>query len=382
MKNILWLGLVGCAYDAPIVPPTDASGDEIPVLNVISGEILLATTVETPGHVIVFATDAANPMPPYGTGRPITISTVPASEFTDVAVGMRSAPFTVSGVPDGEWVLTALMDIDGDFNPLSLGMSGSTCGDVGGAYLTDLTTRALAPVQVADGQLVADITITLASVFPLERPSFSVTGFGAGGGVVDPSAATPGFALTSMGIHSELVELAGPEAFGTAACGTIFPLYAPDSDDDGAFDPHPTYGEAGLADVWPRIYATWLGEPILSEDGVTFNSTLEAGESWTAEHVPSPAYVMDGTLTPGSYAYEAGLDVLWMPIARHTYLDANGTPTSEVITDPAEIPSGAWSITVVSFTGQSWTVPNDLAAYESTDPDFDPLSQLAWLTVQ
>jgi hypothetical protein len=49
------------------------------------------------------------------------------------------------------------------------------------------------------------------------------------------------------------------------------------------------------------------------------------------------------------------------------------TPTAA---DPGGVPTGAWSVTLMSFTGQTWTVPNEIATLGL--PQLDPeLSQEA-----
>ena len=35
--------------------------------------------------------------------------------------------------------------------------------------------------------------------------------------------------------------------------------------------------------------------------------------------------------------------------------------TEEIVQDPTAIPKGAWAVSVISFTGQTWTVPHELA---------------------
>jgi len=51
--------------------------------------------------------------------------------------------------------------------------------------------------------------------------------------------------------------------------------------------------------------------------------------------------------------------------------------------DPDQIPRGAWSITAISETGQTWTVPNELVQSVSTDElSFQPHTQYTWLRVQ
>lgn len=383
------LGLLSaCTYEPAVeIPINPATGEPDAASNVISGTVVLAGPVETIGPVMLFVSAASNPMPPYGTGSPISVGTVPANRFTSSGTGIQSAPFSVSGVPDGEYVITALMDVDGDFSPIIEAMSGATCGDIAGAHLTNLQGSSFGVVDVADGGLAQGVTVVLGSTLPLERPAFTLDNFGAGGGVVasseaalDPTSQT--FSLTSTGVHSAIYDLAGPEDFGTAACGTILPLYAPDADNNGQFDPHPKYAALGLKDVWPKVYLEYLGQPTLADGSVTFDSGLAPGERWAAESVPSPAYLALGDVEPGGTTFESQLEFVWLPAAQHTTVDASGIETVETVQDPSQIPKGAWAITLVSFTGQTWTVPNELAAFPAIDPSFVPSKQVAWIEVQ
>ena len=372
--------LLGCPYDAPYAPALDENGQPRPVPNVISGEVVLDVDVP-PAPVIVFVTAASNPMPPYGTGRPATISTVTAESFATATTGIRSASFSVSNVPDGDYVLTALMDVDGDFSPLIPAMGGATCGDVVGAHVTDLVTRALAPVTVADGSHASEITLLLASQLTTERPAFEIAGFGNGGGEVDAlaTAGTQEFDLVATGIHSDIYDLAGPEALALGECGAAFLITAPDADKDGEYDPHPTYGSLGLDDLWPRIYLQYLGTP--NGDG-SFALDLAPGESWAAEAVPEPGYSRLGVVPPGGATLSGTLYVTWIPAASHTTIGADGVAVSETVLDPTLIPKGAWGLTVIEPTGQTWTLPNTLPQWGSTVDGYDPLDQLAWITVR
>jgi hypothetical protein len=69
---------------------------------------------------------------------------------------------------------------------------------------------------------------------------------------------------------------------------------------------------------------------------------------------------------------------IWAPAVSHTFPDG----TAELVTDPSLIPSGVWSITLISKTGQTWVLPNATGALDSTDPAFDPLTQLGYLEVR
>jgi hypothetical protein len=361
--------MAACAYDPPLDPPTDDEGNPAPNVNVIAGTLVTDAALPTDHDVpvVVFATDASNPMPPYGLGSPVTFSTVSSSAFVDDGTGLLSAEFAIGGLPDGTYVLTALLDLDGSFHPLYSSLAGASCGDVAGAYLQDLSTRDLATIEVSGGRKFEGTSIVLGSTLPIERPAFTFNGFGTDAGGDDDNvvsrAGTPGtqeFRLLSTGVHSEILDTPDPGE----PCGPIFVVYAPDADGDGMYDPHPTYGSLGLYDLWPKVYLEYLGD-------------VGAGERWVAEAVPDPAFALLGKVAPGGSTLTNDLSVLWLPAAQH--FDADGTV--EIVQDPTQIPAGAWSVTVVASTGQTWALPNELAAYNGTDP-FVPGQQAGYLVVE
>jgi hypothetical protein len=368
MRILALTVVAGCAYHPPLDPPRDDAGGLAPDVNVIAGTVV--ADIETPGTVILFATAADNPMPPFGTGQPITFSTVPASRFSDDGTGLKSADFAIGGVPDGDYTITALMDLDDSFHPLYSSRAGASCGDVVGAYIDGLATQQLAVVHVEGNEKVDGLSILLGSQIPVERPAFVFNGFGttdqgSNDNVVDrtadPTVHPEEFRLLSTGVHSQLLETPDPGE----PCGPVFVVYAPDADGDGVYDPSPTYGSLGLYDLWPRIYLQYMGD-------------VAEGERWAAEAVPDPAFALLGRVPPGGTLVTTDLSVAWLPAAQHFLADG----TVEVIQDPSRIPTGAWSVTVVSHTGQTWTLPNELAAYPADEGAFSPGSQAEYLVVQ
>ncbi len=402
--------VVGCDFEAPVRDDVGPPG------NVISGT-LIANGVDVPGDTMVLVFDAANPGPPAGTGSPVTIATVPASAYSGDAVGLESAPFTVTGLPDGTYLVQALMDLDGDFNPFDVSVAGATCGDIVGAHVTDLVTATPAPVTVEGGVAVDDVAVPLGTVVPIERPAFLLPE----PQLVDREASldpmTPQtFTLDSTAIHTAFglefpVDLSGPcpedaalpgfcDFTQLAPCDVAFYVRVVDDDEDGLPDIRPDLPpESGIPDIWPRVYLQYLGVP--AEDGSGIEPPPE-GESWSAEAFPFLAEIgaFSAGLTPappvpfGPTIPMRSLSVTWAPVVR--YVHPNGS-----MTDPAtgemfdlldlregaetdSIPAGAWSITVVSETGQVWTLPNAIATTNlTTDPElFEPASQAGVLLVQ
>ncbi len=146
-----------------------------------------------------------------------------------------------------------------------------------------------------------------------------------------------------------------------------------DADGDGAPDPHPTYGELSeLAfDAWPKVYIRYSEEL----NGVTF----EEGEYYASEVLVSPfmSSTYGGPVVPGTPTPVEQLDLLFLGAVGHYYPDG----TVEAVYAP-DVPTGAWEVTVVLSTGQTWTLPNETAIYPATDGSFDPSLQGMTLTIQ
>ena len=351
----LLIVLAACSWSTPEDP------DAPEVLNVIAGEVVVTgAPAVAPTYVLVF--DAADPPPPAGTGSPITFSSVPGAAYTGDSAGVQAAPYSTSRIPDGSWILSALLDVDGDFQPLLSSNAGATCGDWVGAHVVDLATGEIAPVDVSGGILLDDVTVTVGVEMTTERPAFTLET----ARVSQSVAETQFITLVSTGIYSSILELTGPFD-GTAACDTMFLFYAPDADGDGQPDPHPNpaLAAAGALDVWPRVYLQYLGED------------LEAGESWAAEAVVYPLPLLSGAVALGVPTPVISLDAIWIPAAIHTL----GDGSEETVSAPS-LPVGAWSVTVVSITGQTWTLPNEVAAFPPADDGFDPSTQGAALLIE
>lgn len=363
--------LAACVPEAPTFDPVDAE-------NVISGTVV----VDAPdrlGPAVLFLSAADDPMPPLGTGSPVNFLALPQGAFEgegepDPTGGLAGAPFAFTGVADGDWLVTGLADLDRDFHPFAAGgaFAGATCGDLVGAYVASAADPTPAPVPVAAGVVVEDLPVLLTRRLTTERPAFQV----AYGELVraDAAAGLPQtLRLETTAVHASVLtagepltlDLAGPfDAERDTPCQTAFLATAIDADANGLPDPHPDAPGAPLYDLWPRVYLQWLPGPD--------DPPLAPGERWVSQAVPSPSHVLYGELAPlNAPKLLAALDLVWLPAAIHER--PNGS--AEVVTDPNRLPAGAWSVTVVQQTGQTWTVPNGLSQAESLDPSFNPASQ-------
>ena len=370
--------VAACGYEAPVDPGAD------PVLNGVSGTLVLGVDAP-PDDVLVFLYDVADPPPPVGLGRPVTFGTVPASHFSDDGAGMRSAPFALTEVPDGTYLVTAVMDVDDDFFPLLTSNAGGTCGDWRGAHLTDLVTQEFAPVALSRGSQTDGITVLLAAQYTTERPAFVYSDNAVELGFLLESTLDPSrlpdldFDLQSAGIDSDLIEIAGPDE-ATAECVTGF-MVVVEGDEAGNPAPHWVYGEVEVPDgnaaaaylkanafaVWPRVIATYTG---------VGDVALEPGELYVSEAAHDPDTVR-GVWPVNTPIVVSSLNMTFVPGVQHILPDG----TVEVLLDAAAVPTGEWALTVIAPSGQTWTLPNEVAEYPAASPEFDPQPQGATLQV-
>ena len=339
--------LSACAWEVPL--DTGAAAPS----GAISGSLVIDGVGEPgPGFVLLY--EAEDPPPPEGVGVPVNLAAIAPDAFS--GGGLLAGDFLLTGVPDGSYILGGLVDMDGDFQPLLTASAGATCGDVVGAHVTDLATGTPAEVALAGGELLPDVTVLAAVTLETERPAFTLVD----GPAIDRGAAGPqGFQLRSTGISSPLIRL--DDSGGD--CPAVFLLKIADEDGDGLPDPHPTpeLAAAGAYDIWPRIYLRYLGD-----------------RDVVAEAVISPAVALSypvGVTTPVTE-----LDVLYVPGAIEVGADGEVSAlTGE------ELPAGSWSITAVNPTGQTWTLPNEVALYEAlagAPEDFRPEDQGAALVLE
>lgn len=264
----------------------------------------LAAPTSEPGPTWVFAFDASDPPPPAGAGRPRGAVRVSPQDFVDLGGGTETADYVLSGLSDGNYVVQALRDVDGNFNPwVPLYAQPSAADRVG---------RLAGPVAVRAGEGAAG-TIDLSDRVGFERPAFTMA----------PRTVDRADLPASLRIRARAL-LGAPAELPTALAGE-------DADGDN------------VQDLLPRVVLTRIpdaGDPRTAPD-------LADAPRWLGLVDPIP--VLDLLAQGPPIRVEAELDLLLLPVALTVGGRAPGPP-----------PPGRYRVNLLSFTGQTWSVPNDV----------------------
>lgn len=396
MRVVPWTLLGGlAACEVPVDPEAP------PVGNVISGTVTL-TTGGAPSTTVVSARRPSSPSIFQGGELP-RFATIPEAEFDSEAVGPVSSSFSLTRVPDGDWSLSALVDVDGNFSPFDPVAADATCGDLIGHYVDSVSGEA-ASVRVAGGQHQTGVAVIVSETFLTQRPVFSlleplVSLGGATGGplprfrvqadelCVQFSDRRPGSDVNRFGFEVDLQSRCTPDPSEICSattpqctcdlstmslCDTAVWMELRDEDGDGVVDPHPdppARADMEIVDIWPRVALVHIPA---SEDGAR-------GELWTAQAHPMAAEISASATALGIPAGEAAasfgpvgtpfpvaeLSLTIDPVFRRFHaggtagVDEEKGPFDVVEAPSNEIPAGPWSVTLTSRNGQFWTVPND-----------------------
>jgi hypothetical protein len=387
---LLSLALLASSCDGR--PPLDPDAPALP--GGIEGTVVvLGQGAGADTFVTVYRAD--DPGPPLGTGRPVTFATVPASAYGAGEQALPSAPFALTGLPPGDYLVSALVDRDGDFSPFGIGLAGATCGDGVGAHVADLASSQPAAVSVRAGRQTREVTAVVGDPLLTERPAFTLTGATtlSASAAIDPTRPQL-FRLAAVGVGATYAPdlalvLEGPCAAQACApgpacpctqpvpCQTSLPLWLVDADADGLVDPYPAepQASAGALDVWPRVFLRLLDGP----EGSYVHEGQERPEQWVAEAFPMAAELAAAAAASQgpeeAYGLPVGvptavgeLSVTFVPVLRHYHRGGSDgvDPTGPYdlvdlrVDGATAAPTGAWSITVVGPTGQTWTIPNEI----------------------
>ncbi|MHA7633578.1 hypothetical protein [Corallococcus sp. M7] len=349
----------GC--DAPDVVPT-ADGRQHTRSARIEGNLVVQSRAR--GNAIVFLYDAANPPPPAGSGRPLAFTVVTAAELFGASMGDSStgpftAPFSLSLVEPGRYLLRGFIDADtcrsapqpchvSDFNPWYGVTSEPNAGDVGGGAVDPATsaTRILEVTTDADGwpQPLTGISVSFAdsATVPFDRPAFQTAD-----AREFNTASTP---LKTLTLTPQA--LTGPVDQRPPG----FWVQLGDANKDGVPDDANADGKPDV--VWPRVIVRKLAEGVTgysddtdhNHDGQPDAVVLAAGL------VPDP--LLAALLDEQGKPRPQPVFVPQLVVAiRAQALDARDPAAPTPLT---AVPPGRYSVTLLQSTGQTWRLPNEL----------------------
>lgn len=349
------LTLLACAYE----PPLDPGANEITPAVSLSGDLVIAGSGDSVGPALVFRYSTSDLPLPYGFGTPVDLATVPESAWErPVAGGIEVAPWSMAGVGVGVWWITALVDVDGDFNPFYDFTTSATCGDRLGAFVADPYDPTPLSLSVGDAfdpdsipvpSAVDGLEIVVGDPLPTERPVFSL----------DPN--TPSVSRTSADLQAIVLGTSSVDhplltipAGVDDPCQPDFLVHLVDADGDGDLDPHPNpaFADQGRGDVWPRIY----GITYTDDEGVITDPAQDPSATPWLTELPHLHEVF--TLTgkdPGSRFTSTELTAVFTQAAVRVAPDGSQT----AMYGP-DVPTGYWALMVVLETGQMWRIPNQL----------------------
>ncbi|RKH93324.1 hypothetical protein [Corallococcus sp. AB038B] len=366
----------GC--DAPDVVPT-ADGRQHTRSARIEGSLVVQSRAR--GNAIVFIYDAANPPPPAGSGRPLAFTVVTAAELFGASMGDSStgpftAPFSLSLVEPGRYLLRGFIDADtcrnipqpchvSDFNPWYGVTSEPNAGDVGGGAVDPATsaTRVLEVTTDADGwpQPLSGVSVSFAdsATVPFDRPAFQTA---------DPrefnTSNTPLKTLTlTPQVLTGAVDQRPPG----------FWVQLIDANKDGV--PDDANGD-GVPDFWPRVIVRKLAEGVtgyvdendLNRDGMVDDEGVDYARVSGGKDGKPDVTVLAAGLSPDPLL-AALLDEQGKPRPQPVFvpqlvvairalaLDARDPAAPAPL---AAVPPGRYSVTLLQSTGQTWRLPNEL----------------------
>lgn len=366
----------GC--DAPDVVPT-ADGRQHTRTARIEGSLVVQSRAR--GNAIVFIYDAANPPPPAGSGRPLAFTVVTAEELFGASLGDSStgpftAPFSLSLVEPGRYLLRGFIDADtcrtlpqpchvSDFNPWYGVTSEPNAGDVGGGAVDPANgaTRVLEVTTDADGwpQPLTGVSVSFAdsATVPFDRPAFQTAD-----AREFNTATTPLKTLTlTPQVLTGAVDQRPPG----------FWVQLIDANKDGI--PDDANGD-GVPDFWPRVIVRKLADGVtgyvdendLNRDGMVDEEGVDYARANGGKDGKPDVTVLAAGLAPDALL-AALLDEQGKPRTQPVFvpqlvvairalaLDARDPAAPAPL---AAVPPGRYSVTLLQSTGQTWRLPNEL----------------------
>jgi hypothetical protein len=331
-------------------PRVDPSVEDVPG-SVVQGTVMVGDDVAAPAPTILLMSAADDPMPPRGTGSPVTFATVNAGDFGPAGEGVLGAPFAFTGVTPGDWLILGLMDVDRSFHPAVSALATPTCGDLSGWNL-GVTPDASAGITVDEQVRLQGIVVGPLRRIDGPQPIASVSGSAA----LVPNESVR---LIAVGVHAAFgdslrLDVPDPGQAGEDGCEAGFRFERVDADGNGSADASALLPL--VEDRWPRAIFQWMGTPIdTDDDGEPDDFDRgDVGDDVTIAAIGDPAPTHD-LPAPGVQVDLSELDVRFTGFGQR--IDPDGTST---ILAGGDLPAGAWSLTLVSRQGQIFMLPNEL----------------------
>jgi hypothetical protein len=437
-RATLWgLALLWTACEAPPVVPT-ADPPQNTEVSHIDGNIVAQT--HTRGNAVVFLFDATRPPPPAGAGKPLAFALIPKDTLfgdatnDETSIGPFTAPFTLSLVPPGSYLLAGFIDLDGCLPDPQINCQSSSfipwfnvtdepvSGDVGGEAADPVSQQPIVvtidknTLQPATGVTVA---YTDLAEYPVDRPAFSVciplptggclpvdggttftpqqpSALNMAGGEVFELDLTPvdvSAADFDGGVARTLVPFtAGGNSAFLAKWVAVDGGVALDVDGDGA---------ALGPDFWPKVIVRKLADSNPLNDENVDRRGLPLANAKTYNHVDptlnsQPAQVALTAFIPVTDVAALLTDTSGQAITTavpvstlHVVVGptAPGFPPALDITDPnnpaplTSVPPGIYGIYIIQYTGQTWRVPNELGPPFSQALDFTETDSQAFTLI-
>lgn len=375
---LLVLAALACCERPPVVATADKQQQT--VASRVSGQVVAQG--RSRGNAIVFLFDATNPPPPAGTGKPISFTIVSEQALYGPALqgasaGPFAAPFTFSLVQPGSYILEGFLDHDEcvvgggsgcrvpDFNAFYKVTDEPNQGDVLGGAADPATLRPYVFTVAADsnGNLnaITDVSVGFSDAIgtePSDRPAFTVAPamprFPTDGGLLTMQ-------LTATPIQAGVVD--------ERRNGAFLVRYV-DDNNDGQVDT-----VNGVPQLWPKIVVrkTDDNDPTHLTDETVSNGTPAAVVLAAGIYPTSSIFAALGPPSAPNRNPDGSFVVAPFPqltvAVQHLALDASKGPPAPL----PNVPSGDYALYALSFTGQTWRVPNELEAPVAAATGFTPV---------
>ena len=335
---------------APVVPSqavsiTVAAQVPAPLPGSISGTVRLTGYTDAQvGNLVLAAYAAAAPPPPLGLGRPLAVQLIGARAVAPSVSG-SAVRYALGNLAPGSYLVTALLDPLDRFSALESFMATPGLGSQ--VAVSPVITVGSAPVTGKDLSLSRS-----QPAIPFERPSF----------VFDATSATTlSAARPSVLVQIDAAVPAGlPYAVSAATLSnpSLHPLLAlcPASGRQPQNPNLPCTPGQPFQDT--SVTCTGGKNPWVSGEQVVV-SPLDTGSRLVAYVALNQCQFC--TALTGS------ADCSAMPLPQATSVSSIVFAVTSTALDPAtgmpagSLPPGHYAVTLVEATGQSWTLPNELA---------------------